>query len=122
MLRATLIFSLIFFLGACGNIAASPPTLDPLAAQGKQLFSQNCATCHSLEPNKTIVGPTLAGIASRAGTRIPDTDARAYIEQSILEPGAYIVPGFPNGMPSDFGKKLSGDDFNAIVAFLLTLK
>lgn len=112
----------MFLAGACGNLAAPTPTLDPLAVQGKQLFSQNCATCHSLEPGKTIVGPSLAGIASRAGARMPDTDARAYIEQSILEPGAYIVPGFPNGMPTDFGKKLSGDDFNALVAFLLTLK
>ena len=117
------VFLLLAFVSACANLSSPPtPTLEPLAAQGKQLVSQYCATCHALEPNKTIVGPSFAGVATRAETRMPDTSAREYIELSILDPSAFIVPGYPNGMPNDFGKKLSGDDFNAIVAFLLTLK
>ncbi len=67
------------------------------------------------------MGPSLAGIGTRAAEHIPDMDARTYIEQSILNPDAYIVEGFPNAMPNDFGKKLSGEELDALVHFLLTL-
>jgi len=49
-------------------------------------------------------------------------DARQYIELSILKPDAYLVEGFPNTMPSDFGKKLTSEELNDLVAYLLTLK
>jgi hypothetical protein len=69
-----------------------------------------------------VIGPSLAGVATRAATRMPGYDAQAYIETSILNPGAYVVDGFKDVMPKNFGKDLTSDDFNAIVAFLLTQK
>ena len=69
-----------------------------------------------------MIGPSLAGVATRAETRVNGDDARAYIETSILNPSAYVVDGFKDVMPKNFGKDLTSDDFNAIVAFLLTLK
>lgn len=113
---------LILFV-ACNNTTPEPtPTLDPLAAQGRTLFSQNCATCHALTPDTVIVGPALAGIATRAATRQPDLDARSYIELSILRPDSFVVEGFEDAMPKDFGQKLTGEELDALVAFLLTLK
>ncbi|WP_054492368.1 c-type cytochrome [Ardenticatena maritima] len=114
----------VLMLTACGGGTTTPPTptLDPVAARGKRIFSQHCAACHSLSPDTIIVGPSLAGIATRAAERVPGMDARTYIEQSILKPDAYIVEGFPNAMPNEFGKKLSGEELDALVHFLLTLQ
>ena len=54
---------------------APPPSLAPIivggdAAAGRQVFKK-CEVCHSLEPGKTLVGPSLAGIVGRkAGTEL----------------------------------------------------
>jgi len=124
-MRLWLLFiTALMLMAACGGETPIEPTpnLDPLAAKGKQIFNQNCATCHALSPDTIIVGPSLAGIASRAGSRLPDLDARQYLELSILKPDAYIVQGFSDTMPKDLGKKLTGAELDALVAFLLTLK
>ena len=56
-------------------------------------------------------------------------DAAGYIRESILDPGAYVVPGAnyrqPDGrsvMPGDFGRTLSPSAVDDLVAFLLTLR
>lgn len=116
---------LTVLLAACGELPArslATPSLDPLAARGQQVFNQRCATCHALSLGAIVVGPSLAGVASRAGSRAPDVDARQYIELSILKPDADVVAGFSDVMPRDFGKKLTGEELDALVAFLLTLK
>jgi len=70
-----------------------------------------------------VVGPSLAGIATRGGSRIEGLDAAAYIRASIMTPDAYVVEGFPEGiMPADFKEHLSPEDLEAVVAFLLTLR
>ena len=111
-------------LSACSSMSAvqATPTLDPLAIQGKQVYVGHCAGCHALEPNTIIVGPSLAGVATRAGSRVPGDDAQAYIETSVLNPSAYVVEGFNDVMPKNFAKDLTSDEFNALVAFLMTLK
>ena len=111
-------------LSACSSMSAAQatPTLDPLAIQGKQVYVGHCAGCHALEPNTIIVGPSLAGVATRAGSRVPGDDAQAYLETSVLNPGAYIVEGYNDVMPKNFAKDLTSDDFNALVAFLMALK
>ena len=108
-------------LVACGG-AAEPttvPTLDPELARGKRVFEVNCGACHSVTPDTTLVGPSLAGIATRAASRVDGLDARAYLYTSIMRPGDYIVEGFQNLMPSTLAKSLSGEDIDAVVAYLL---
>jgi mono/diheme cytochrome c family protein len=111
--------------------ALDTPLPAGVADNGQKLFtSQGCAACHSLEPDKKIVGPSLAGIATQAGDIIqkPDykgkaTSAELYIRESIVQPSAYVVPSFVDGiMPQDFGKKLSAQDLADLIAFLLTQK
>ena len=111
-------------LAACSTSSAvqPTPTQNALEIQGQQVYVSNCAGCHALAPDTVVIGPSLAGVATRAETRVQDYDARAYIETSILNPSAYIVDGFKDVMPRNFGKDLTSDDFNAIVAFLLSLK
>jgi nitric oxide reductase subunit C len=97
---------------------------DPVA-RGEILFKTTpaiCSTCHALKPDVIVVGPSLAGIATRAGTRIPGMDAEAYIRDSILHPSDYIVEGYPDAMVRDFGTILTADQINDLIAFLMTLK
>jgi hypothetical protein len=52
---------------------------------------------------------------------VPGLDAQAYIEQSILDPNAFVVEGFPSGvMPQDFRSRLSQDELQALVDYLLS--
>ncbi len=98
-------------------------------ARGKEIFfassigqSAGCRVCHSIKPGEKKVGPSLAGIATRAATRVPGMSAEAYIRQSIVDPSAYIVEGFPNAMLPDMAEKLSDQDMEDLIAFLMTLK
>jgi len=101
----------------------APPTLTPLQSQGQAKFKTICANCHSTTPETIIVGPSLAGVALRAGDRIQGMDAEAYIRNSILDPRAYIVEGFPkNLMPTNFGEEFSQEEIDALVAYLFTLE
>ena len=113
-------------LAACGPAAPTPPpTLDPnsLAGRGLVLFRADCAACHALEPEVVIVGPSLAGVADRAGQRVAGLTAEAYLHDSILNPDDYVVAGFaPGTMRQDFATALTSDEVEALVAFLLTLK
>jgi mono/diheme cytochrome c family protein len=87
------------------------------------VFESYCARCHATSGESVIVSPSLAGIASQGGNRIEGMDAPAYIRGSILNPGAYTVEGFPEGvMPLNLKDQLSPDDLEAVVAYLLTLK
>ncbi len=98
---------------------------DDPAARGGILFKSApaiCSTCHALQPGAVVVGPSLAGIATRAGTRIPGMSAEDYIRDSILHPSHFVVPGFPDAMVKDFGTILTADQINDLIAFLMTLK
>jgi hypothetical protein len=64
----------------------------------------------------------LSGVASRAGTRVADLSAEEYIRQSILDPRAYLVDGFDPIMPENVIKVLGEDNFEDLVAFLMTLE
>ena len=102
------------------------------AANGERLFSQatigannapGCITCHSLEPDVVIVGPSQAGLATRAQTRVAGVSAADYIHQSIVEPNAYIVEGFAEGlMYQNYGTDLTEQEINDLVAYTLTLE
>jgi hypothetical protein len=48
--------------------------------------------------------------------------AEDYLRQSILDPAAYVVPGYQDSMPRDLGRDLSPTDLDALVAYLLSLK
>jgi mono/diheme cytochrome c family protein len=105
-------------LTACGGGGDAG---DPGVDAGKELFAQSvigsqagCSTCHSLD-GSVVVGPSVKGIGSRAD--------EAYIRESILDPNATLVEGFPaDTMPNVWGAELSDDQVDQLVAYLLTLK
>jgi cytochrome c2 len=118
-----LIVLITLLLVACSSTPAQAvPTLDPVQKQGQGVFNLRCAQCHALTADTVVIGPSIAGIATRAESRIPGYDAEAYIETSILVPDAYLVEGFANTMPTNFGKELTSEELTAVVAYLMTLK
>ena len=126
----TLLMALILSLAlvACGGGGETSSVGDVKA--GEELFNQltvdvqpGCVTCHSLTPDQVIVGPSLAGFATRAETRIDGTTAEDYIRQSILEPNAYLVEGLtPDVMVQLWAETLNPEQVAKVTAYLLTLK
>jgi mono/diheme cytochrome c family protein len=88
------------------------------AAAGKVLFaSQGCSACHTFKPagSTAKVGPDLDDLAANAKTANRGSE-EAYTAESIKDPGAYVVPGYPNGVMPQF--QLSGKQVADLVAFL----
>lgn len=123
-LRHLAILLIIVAVSACsGLVPSATPTLTSLESQGRRVFESYCSRCHETTGETVIVGPSLAGIATRGSERIQGMDADAYIRNSIEDPGGYSVEGFPEGlMPTDLKDQLTQEDLDAIVAYLLTLK
>ena len=122
-LKVTFILFAALLLAACSISAVQPePTLTPQQQQGQTVFNLRCAQCHATVPDTIVIGPSLSGIATRAATRIKGYDAEAYIERSILVPDFYIVEGFPNTMPTNFGRELTSEELTAVVSYLMTFK
>jgi mono/diheme cytochrome c family protein len=111
-------------LVACGQEPPSQPTptLDPLLAAGQKVFVAHCGACHSAAADTVIVGPPLTGIAAHGATRVDGLDARAYVYSSILQPSDYLVDGYDDLMPKDLAKKLTGEELDSVVAYVLSLE
>ncbi len=111
---------------------APEPTATPRPIAGIDavaiIENAGCGSCHKIgaigEAHK--VGPDLSYIGLTASERVPDISAEAYIRQSILEPNAYLAPECPNSaclpgiMPQNYSGRLSTDQINTLVEFLLT--
>lgn len=115
---------LIIFLAACSTLLPPPaPTLSPLEIRGQRVFDSYCSRCHSTNVDTVVVGPSLAGIATRGKQRMQDMDAEMYIRDSILDPSGYTVEGYPEGaMPSSLKDEMDEEDLEAVIAYLLTLE
>ncbi|MFQ5898695.1 MAG: c-type cytochrome [Candidatus Methylomirabilia bacterium] len=97
---------------------------EQLARIGEQIFKGKgtCEVCHRIG-QVGARAPDLAGIGTRAATRKSGASAMAYIVESLLDPGAYVVEGYPNMMPQvdrpPIG--LNRSELWAVVAFLESL-
>ncbi|MBI4770966.1 MAG: c-type cytochrome [Chloroflexi bacterium] len=103
------------------------------AKKGEVLATEKgCVGCHITAP----VGPAwlAAGAAPGIGTRAQTsfsagdytgkaTSAEQYLVEAIVQPNAFVAPGFnPGIMTQTFGQSLSTQDVADLVAYLLTLK
>ena len=112
-------------------------TNDPIAL-GQALFHEavpTCAACHSVAPGVNLAGPTLANLAATAQKVIDSpeykgkaTTVEEFIHESIVEPSAYLHPGpmySANGvsfMPPSYGKDLTEEQIDHLVAYLASFK
>jgi hypothetical protein len=58
-----------------------------------------CLTCHTIGKTGALRFPDLQGIGGRAASRVPGLSDVDYLAQSMYEPAAFVVPGFPPAMP-----------------------
>jgi cytochrome c oxidase subunit II len=104
--------------------AAPPPgstTSSTSSASGLSVFNSNgCSSCHTLSAANATgkVGPDLdklVSYAQQAHQPLP-----AFVRQSIVDPNAYVQPGFPKGvMPSNFGQSIAKAQLDSLVTFLV---
>lgn len=96
-------------------------------ALGEDLFLHGrdgavpCAGCHSNHDDVRLVGPGLLTVAQRAATRVDGMTASDYLHESIVDPSAFVVAGYINMMPKDFGTIYTPQEVDAIVAYLMSL-
>jgi cytochrome c1 len=81
-----------------------------------------CNACHTLADAgaSASIGPNLDQLARRAGRRRPGLSAEEYVKQSIEDPQAFVVKGFPgNTMPKNYKQQLTSEEIDALVEYLL---
>ncbi len=90
------------------------------SAAGLSVFNSNgCSSCHTLTAAKATgtIGPDLDKLVAYA--QQAKQPLEAFIHESIVNPNAYIQPGYPKGvMPGNFGQLLTKTQLDALVAFL----
>src|SRR6476619_4904141 len=83
-----------------------------------------CLTCHTIGKSAgPFRFPDLAGVDSRAKSRVAGLSDVEYFAQSMYDPTAYVVPGFPPAMPP-INKPpigLTDQEILCVIAYLQTL-
>lgn len=89
-----------------------------------------CVVCHSIKGvggGNATIGPPLFRTGFLAADRRPGATPEAYIEESIRNPNAWIVPNCPTGpcpesvMPQAYSETLTDDQIGTIVGYLAAL-
>src|SRR5919201_839235 len=111
------VFSLVvmgsyaYFANSIPQIESKPPqelsleggnvTPAQLVKAGEEIFKTKgtCEICHRIGQKGTRA-PDLAGIGARAAKTKPGMNAKQYIIESLLQPSAFIVEGYPPIMPA----------------------
>src|SRR6266542_6699931 len=97
-----------------------------LARIGRQIMEGKgfCLTCHTIgKATGPYRFPDLAGVDVRAKSRVPGLSDVEYFAQSMYEPTAYVVAGFPPAMPP-INKPpigLTDQEILAVIAYLQSL-
>jgi hypothetical protein len=92
---------------------------------GRQIMEGKgfCLTCHTIGKTGALRFPDLAGVDVRAMSRVPGLNDVEYFAQSMYEPTAYVVAGFPPAMPP-INKPpigLSDQEILCVIAYLQSL-
>lgn len=108
---------------ASGTVTALPDDPDEVAEIGLAIFNGKgqCSACHTLDTSAPKGRcPDLTDIGINAANRVPGTDAKTYLIESLYEPGKYLVPGYGKIMPEVWKNPiaLSKLEITAVIAFL----
>jgi len=82
-----------------------------------------CLTCHTIGKTGALRFPDLEGVDVRAKSRVPGLSDVEYFAQSMYDPTAYVVEGFPPGMPPANKPPigLTDQEILCVMAYLQTL-
>ncbi|WP_377704204.1 c-type cytochrome [Pseudoduganella sp. UC29_71] len=108
--------------GESGTAAAAAAGAGDTAAQGKLLAqARGCTACHSVDGSPGV-GPSWKGLYGKTETLDSGKTAvadEAYLKQSIADPKASIVRGFPPIMPQ---QPFTEAELAAMVDYIKTVK
>jgi cytochrome c oxidase subunit II len=95
-----------------GQAASGPPGLAVYRQYG-------CGGCHTYKPAASSgkVGPDVDNLAAKAA-KAKRGALSAFIHESIVKPGAYLEPGYPDAMPPSFGAQIPPDKLDQLVQYL----
>ena len=86
---------------------------------GQNIFSQKCTACHNATADKKV-GPGMLGVfggqrefENAAGLVVDEN----YLRESILNPAAKVVKGFPNAM-TPFQGQLSEQELLGVIEYI----
>jgi cytochrome c oxidase subunit 2 len=97
--------------------------MPPLELGTKMYNQQGCATCHSTD-GSIKTGPSFQGLFGKTESLADGTTVTVdenYLRESILEPQAKVVQGFPPAMPT-FKGKLSDKKIAGLIEFIKSHK
>jgi mono/diheme cytochrome c family protein len=97
-------------------------TPEQLVQAGEQVFTGigGCTTCHGLgtrAPNLLTDEKGQGPIGARCGKRESGKDCKSYLHEALVQPGAFVVPGYEPIMP-DMSRTLSPQQIWAVIAYL----
>jgi len=99
-------------------------TPEQLVKAGEEIFKGKgtCEICHRIGQKGTRA-PDMAGIGASAAKRKPGMSATAYLIESLVDPAAHLVTGYPPIMPKADKPPISlnRSEIWALVAFLESL-
>ncbi len=99
-------------------------TPEQLVAVGKQIFGAQCLTCHSVGEDPKARCPNQAGLGERASKRRPGLGGAGYLVESVYDPNAFVVPGYPKNQMRPVNQPpiaLAHDEILAVLAYLNAL-
>ena len=100
-----------YFANSIPQIESKPPqelsleggnvTPAQLVKAGEQIYHTKgtCEICHRIGQKGTRA-PDLAGVGARAAKTKPGMTAKAYLLESLIQPQAFVVEGYPPIMPA----------------------
>lgn len=114
-------------LGVLG--AGAPQSLGQDVAAGAAVFKTYCSVCHTVQPDRNLVGPSLFGVVGRpsgraSGFHYSDANKRSGITWTEGELDTYltsprqVVPGTLMSFPGLKNPKQRAD----VIAYLATLR
>jgi mono/diheme cytochrome c family protein len=123
-----------YYANSIPQIQSKPPeelsleggnvTVEQLVKAGEGIFKGKgtCEICHQIGQKGTRA-PDLAGVGARAAKRRPGMSGTAYLVESLLDPAAHLVEGYPPIMPKADKPPigLNRSEVWAVVAFLESL-
>ena len=96
-----------------------------MAKVGREIMEGKglCLTCHTIGKTGALRFPDLAGVDVTAKSRVPGLSDVEYFAQSLYDPTAFVVPGFPPAMPpmNQPPFSLTDEEILCVIAYLQSL-
>lgn len=92
---------------------------------GQKIYGTSCIACHGLAKDEKKTGPTFFGLFGRTeeledGSTV--TVDENYVRESIMNPIAKVVKGYPKGVMPTYAGQLNDEEVAGLIEYLKTVK